>query len=71
MTHAVHDHSHAAHEGHSGRPAGGRPAVAVDPAARPRDSQFLSEPSASELSREIREYRNRAHALDLPEAAAS
>ena len=42
-----------------------------NPAARPRDINFLGEPSASELSREIRDHLTRAHALDIPEVAAS
>jgi NitT/TauT family transport system ATP-binding protein len=40
-----------------------------NPALRPRDIQFLSEPSASELSRQIREHLTRAHELKVPEAA--
>jgi NitT/TauT family transport system ATP-binding protein len=42
-----------------------------NPAPRPRDIQFLSDPAASELSRQIREHLTRAHALDLAEAVTS
>jgi NitT/TauT family transport system ATP-binding protein len=43
----------------------------ANPAARPRDIQFLSEPSAAALSGQIREHLTRAHAMPSPGAAAS
>ena len=43
----------------------------ANPAPRPRDIQFLSDPSASELARHIRDCLNRAYSLAVPEAAAS
>jgi NitT/TauT family transport system ATP-binding protein len=40
-------------------------------APRPRDIQFLSEPSAAALSGEIREHLTRAYAMQAPRIAAS
>jgi NitT/TauT family transport system ATP-binding protein len=43
----------------------------ANPAPRPRDIQFLSEPSAGELSRQIRAHLTRAYELNEPKAVAS
>jgi NitT/TauT family transport system ATP-binding protein len=42
-----------------------------NPAPRPRDLQFLSEPAAGELSRQIRAHLTRAYELNEPKAVAS
>jgi hypothetical protein len=43
----------------------------ANPASRPRDIQFLSEPSAAALSGQIRAHLTRAYAMQPPGIAAS
>ena len=43
----------------------------ANPAPRPRGIEYLSEPSAGDLSRRIREHLTRAYELQAPEALAS